>query len=179
MDPGGPMTHYLVRQLQFTRREFLRGLRDVNAEEAIRRFIPMNSISWIVGHLADQENRYWVRYVQDQQLVPGLNDLVGYGRPASTPPLDDMWNAWRMITQAADCYLETLTPEQLQAHPEWNGRRIQENTGTLLLRNIHHYWFHLGEALAIRQMLRHTNLPEFIGDMTEAGYAPERPAIED
>lgn len=168
------MTHYLVRQLQFTRREFLRGLGDVTAEEAVRRFTSMNCISWIIGHLADQENRYWVRYVQDQQIATWLDDLVGYGRPASTPQLDEMWNAWHKITRAADRYLETLTPDQLQSYPEWNGRRIQENTGTLLLRNIHHYWFHLGEGLAIRQMLGHTDLPEFVGDMANAGFDPER-----
>ena len=172
------MTHFLVRQLQFTRREFLRGLQGVTAEEAIHRFAPMNCISWIIGHLANQENRYWVHYTQTQKLASGLNNLVGYGRPASTPPLEDMWIAWHTITQAADGYLETLTPELLHAHPKWNGRRIPESTGTLLLRNIHHYWYHLGEALAIRQMLGHTNLPEFVGDMAEAGYAPERPEIK-
>lgn len=43
-----------------------------------------------------------------------------------------------------------------------------------ILRNIYHYWFHLGEAHAIRQLLGHTDLPQFVGDMSEALYRPER-----
>jgi hypothetical protein len=38
----------------------------------------------------------------------------------------------------------------------------------------YHYWFHLGEAFAIRQLLGHRDLPEFVGDMSEAVYRPER-----
>jgi hypothetical protein len=39
-----------------------------------------------------------------------------------------------------------------------------------------HYWFHMGESQAIRQMLGHTNLPQFVGDIGEK--APFRPATE-
>ena len=46
--------------------------------------------------------------------------------------------------------------------------------GTLLLRNTYHYWFHSGEASAVRQMLGHANLPDFVGDMREVPYRPER-----
>ena len=44
-----------------------------------------------------------------------------------------------------------------------DGRPHVESIGTMLLRVIDHYWFHIGEATAIRQMLGHTNLPEFVG----------------
>jgi hypothetical protein len=37
----------------------------------------------------------------------------------------------------------------------------------------YHYWFHCGEAHAIRQMLGHTDLPQFVGDMSEALHRPE------
>jgi hypothetical protein len=43
----------------------------------------------------------------------------------------------------------------------------------MLLRSVYHYWTHLGEAHAIRQMLGHTDLPQFVGDMSEALYRPE------
>ena len=43
----------------------------------------------------------------------------------------------------------------------------------MLLRNIYHYWFHMGEAHAIRQLLGHPDLPQFVGDMSEAVYWPE------
>ena len=48
------MTHPLVTQLRFTRSEWLRGLEAVTAEDASRRFGPINPIAWMIGHLAWQ-----------------------------------------------------------------------------------------------------------------------------
>jgi hypothetical protein len=39
-----------------------------------------------------------------------------------------------------------------------------------LLRNIYHYWFHMGEAHAIRQRLGHDPTRQFVGNVTEADY---------
>jgi uncharacterized damage-inducible protein DinB len=165
------MTHPFVDQLRFTRSEWLRALDGVSDTEARRRFEPMNCISWIIGHLAAQENAYWVLWGQGKELHPDLNGLVGYGSPPSTPPLDEMWAAWREVTQAADAFLETLTAERLLTHLEWQGKTRPENIGTLLYRNIYHYWYHLGEAHAIRQMLGHKDLPQFVGAIgTKAPY---------
>jgi hypothetical protein len=50
---------------------------------------------------------------------------------------------------------------------EINGKPVYESIGTLLQRNIYHYWFHSGEALAIRQLLGHTDLPEFVGSFPD------------
>jgi hypothetical protein len=166
-------SHPLVTQLRFARSEFLRCLEGVSAEEAIRRLGPMNCISWIVGHLANQEHRYWVVWPSKRELAPGLNELVGYGRPASTPPLGEMWTVWRTVTKSADQFLDTLTPSKLQEHLEYEGQRLEESLGTLLQRNLYHYWFHIGEAHAIRQMLGHRDLPQFVGDISQAPYRPE------
>ena len=165
---------FLVCQLRFARSEFARCLEGVSDDDARRRVEPMNCISWMVGHMANQEHRFWVMLGQDQALYPALNDLVGFGRPASTPPLEEMWDAWRTITQAADRYLETLTPALLLAHRLHNGVPVPESTGTMLMRNIYHYWFHTGEAHAVRQMLGHTGLPEFVGRMEQAAYRLEQ-----
>jgi uncharacterized damage-inducible protein DinB len=166
--------HLLVTQLRFTRSEFVRCLEDVSAEDALRRLEPMNCISWIIGHLATQENAYWVLWAQGQTLAPGLYQRVGHGQPPSTPPLDEMWATWREITQAADKYLDTLTPQELQTHLEQEGKPRPESIGTMLLRNIYHYWYHIGEAHAIRQMLGHPDLPQYVGDLSRAVYRPER-----
>ena len=99
-------THPLVSQLRFTRSEFVRCIKEVSPEDATRRIMPMNCISWIVGHLANQEQTYWVLLAQGHVMVPGLNDLVGSGKPASTPPLDEMWADWHTITEASDIYLD-------------------------------------------------------------------------
>lgn len=167
------MTHPLVIQQRFARSEFVRCLAGVTEEEARHRFVPMNSISWMVGHLANQENTYWVLIAQGKQIVPDLYSLVGYGKPASTPPLAEMWAAWREITAVADQYLDTLTTDTLQTYFEWKGKPTTESVGTMLQRNLYHYWFHNGEAYAVRQMLGHTGLPDFVGDMSAALYRPE------
>jgi hypothetical protein len=166
-------THPLVTQLRFARSEFLRCLDGVSAGDAIRRLEPMNCISWIVGHLANQEHRYWVLWAQGENLAPGLQALVGFGQPASTPSLDEMWATWQTVTRAADGFLDTLTTAKLQTHLEWQGEPLRESIGTLLYRNVYHYWFHTGEAHAIRQMLGHGELPQFVGDMSLAVYRPE------
>ena len=165
--------HPLVTQLRFARSELARCLEGVPAEDAVRRLEPMNCISWIVGHLAAQEHYLWVEAGQGRFLAPGLYQRVGYGQPASTPPLDEMWEVWHTVTEAADEFLDTLTTEGLERHLELKGRALEESVGTSLMRNIYHYWFHTGEAHAIRQMLGHGELPQFVGDMSKAGYRPE------
>ena len=166
-------THPLITQLRFARSEFVRCLDGVSAEDGVHRIMPMNSISWIVGHMADQERGWWVYLAQGRMLAPGLNDLVGFGKPASTPPLDEMWAIWHTATQTADEYLDTLTTETLQTHLVHKGVPRPESIGTMIYRTIYHYWYHTGEAHAIRDLLGHAGLPEFVGDMSQALYRPE------
>jgi hypothetical protein len=162
--------HPLVIQLQFARAEFKRCLDGVYPEDAQKLIQPLNCISWIIGHLANQEHRYWVESAQGISVVEGLNDLVGYGKPPSAPPLAEMWEVWGKVSQAADVYLLNLTEDKLKDYLFRDDKPVSENTGTMLLRNIYHYWFHTGEAHAIRQMLGHKKLPQFVGDMSGAIY---------
>jgi uncharacterized damage-inducible protein DinB len=159
-----------VIQLRFTRSEFVRCLEGVTPEDAVRRVLPMNCISWTVGHLANQENAYWNILAGGENQAPGLNDLVGFGKPASTPPLEEMWAAWRKVARSADAYLDTLDEARLREFFMWKGEPRPESIGTMLLRNIYHYWFHTGEAHAVRQLLGHTDLPQFVGNMSQATY---------
>ncbi len=164
------MTHPLVTQLHFARSEFIRCMDGVLPEEAQIRQEPMNCLSWIVGHLASQEQYLWIEGAQDRLIDPGLHKLVGYGQPPSTPPWDQMWASWRAITLATEDYLESITDETVDEHLVWHGESLSESVGTSLLRNIYHYWFHLGEAHAIRQGLGHTDLPDFVGSMEKVRY---------
>lgn len=166
------MTHPLIDQLRFTRSEWLRALDGIADDDARRRFEPMNSISWIVGHLAWQEQRYWLTIAQGETPHPELNELVGYGRPASTPPLADMIAVWHEITTTADLWLDSVTTATLAAQIAW--RDWPTTNGSLLLRVIYHYWYHIGEIMAIRQQLGQHDLPDFVGDIdTEAPYRAE------
>jgi hypothetical protein len=164
------MTHPLVVQLRFTRSEFVRGLDGLSEGDAQKRILPMNSISWTIGHLAWQEQRYWLFRAQGKVLFPQLNDLFAYGRPASTPSLEEAWGLWHSVTEAADSWLDALTTETIQA-PLAEGL---SNVGTFLRRTTYHYWYHLGEAMGVRQSLGHTSLPDFVGDIDGlAPYVPE------
>lgn len=164
------MPHPLVTQLRFTRSEFVRGLEGLPDGDARRRLLPMNSISWMIGHLAWQEQRYWLFRAQGKMLYPELNQQFAYGEPATTPPLEATWAIWRTVTEAADPWLDTLTTARLQA-PLAEGF---SSAGTFMRRTTYHYWYHLGEALAVRQNLGHTDLPDFVGDIDSlAPYQPE------
>src|SRR5262245_51792046 len=50
-----PMAHPLVDQLRFTRSEWQRALEGVPDADGLKRLQPMNSIGWIVSHLAWHE----------------------------------------------------------------------------------------------------------------------------
>lgn len=168
------MIHPLVNQLRFARSEFKRGLAGLTEEAAARRFLPMNSISWNVGHLSWQEQRYWLRFAQGKTLLPDINERFAYGAPASTPSLNAMWEAWTSITTAADPWLDAITADILTAPILIDGKPRNFTYGNLLLRTIYHYWYHTGENMAIRQQLGHTDLPQFVGDIDgEAPYQPE------
>jgi hypothetical protein len=168
------MAHPIVEQFRFTRREWLRGLEGVTEDEATRHLAAMNCISWIVGHLAWHEHRYWLELAQGQMPYPQLNIIYAYGAPASTPTLAEMLGIWREVTTLADPFLDTLTTAALQQELLRNGQAVGQTLGSAMRRITYHYWFHTGEIQAIRQVLGHTNLPEYVGDIeTEAPYVPE------
>ena len=164
------MPHPLVVQLRFTRSELTRGLNTVTAEDAARRFGSINPIAWMIGHLAWQEQLYWLERAQRVTPVPEVKRF-GYGKPLSVPPLDDAWAWWRTITKAADPYLDGLAGTKLTR--PWKRESSKETPGTKLHRTTYHYWFHLGESQAVRQMLGHTGLPDFVGGFGKARYRPE------
>ena len=170
------MAHPLVDQLRFTRSEWLRGLEGVSEEDAVKHFGRMNCISWNVGHLAWQENMNWVRRLRGAPIHPELTASYAMGAPMSRPPLKDSLAFWYEVTQAGDEYLAGLTTEGLlQATPSATTPGALRVTGSALLRMTYHYWYHLGEIQAIRQMLSQTDLPQFVGPGIDevAGYRPE------
>ncbi|MEM6530392.1 MAG: hypothetical protein AAF653_18980, partial [Chloroflexota bacterium] len=71
-------------------------------------------------------------------------------------------------------YLDNLTQRDMQTHFMWQGKQEREDIGTMLQRNIYHYWYHTGEAQAIRQILGHDDLIQYVGTIPEsANYHPE------
>ena len=145
------MTHPLVDQLRFTRSEWLRVLDGVPPEDGIVRVGPVNSIGWIVSHLAWHEQLTFLTRLNGLTPVPEANEHGVNGRPASTPPLDEALRVWRAVTTAVDPALDRLTPVELAGWlPDSPQPRL---VGSSLQRVIYHYWVHIGEIAALRQVL--------------------------
>lgn len=169
------MAHPLVDQLRFTRSEFMSAVRGVSDADARRRLLPMNAIGWNIGHLAWQEQRYFVTYAQGETPFPDLAEEFAVGAPGTTPELERVLSAWRQVTAAADPWLDTLTADRLQEHVTNRGKPTARVYGNLLQRVIYHYWYHTGETMAIRQQLGHAKLPQFVGNIDDrAPYRPDR-----
>jgi hypothetical protein len=166
------VAHPLVEQIRFTRDEWLRALRGVPEEDGYRRFEPINSIGWIVGHLAWQEQRYFVARAQGRLPLPILDEVAASGGPPSTPSLKEMLADWKVVTAEADVWLDSLTTAGLlEALPPPGNSRT---AGDAIRRTTYHYWFHIGEILAIRQLLGHPHRPEYVGNIEKrAPYRPE------
>ncbi len=168
------MVHPLVEQLRFARSEFMRGLEGLGDADARRRVLPMNCISWNIGHLAWQEQRYWLLRAQGKVPRVDVNEQFAYGASATTPALAAALAAWREITAAADPWLDTVTTRTLESRVLIDGQPSEYIFGSLLQRTIYHYWYHTGENMGIRQALGHAGLPDFVGDIDrEAPYRPE------
>jgi hypothetical protein len=167
------MPHPLVEQLRFTRAEWQRALRGVSEEDGYRRLEPMNSIGWIVGHLAWQEQAYFLTRAQGTTPLPTLEKDAASGGPASTPSLDEMRAAWKQVTALVDPWLDGLTTaDMLGELPRPPGFR--RTVGDAIRRVTYHYWFHIGEIMAIRQLLGHRRLPQYVGNIeARATYRPE------
>ena len=152
----------------------MRAVRGVSDEEACQRFLPMNCLSWNVGHMAWQEQRYFLYYAQGQMPFPEINKAFANGAPASTPALTEVLKAWETITAAADPWLDSLTSAKLEQAVFSKGKPTARIFGNLLQRVIYHYWYHIGENMAIRQRLGHKRLPQFVGAIdSQAPYRPE------
>jgi len=168
------MTHPLIDQFRFTRTEWLRGLEGVSVEDAARHIGSMNCIGWVVGHMAWHEQRTFLQRSQGRIPLPQLNELFAYGAPMSTPAFPDMLVAWKTATTASDPFLDSLTTESLLGDLPLDGKSVGQTVGSALRRVTYHYWYHIGEIQAIRQILGHRELPEYVGDIEVlAPYRPE------
>jgi uncharacterized damage-inducible protein DinB len=166
------VAHPLVDQLRFTRSEWLRALEGIPEADGAQRLQPMNSIGWIVSHLAWHEQLSFLTRLQGVTPVPEANEHGVNGEPASTPPLSVALATWRAVVREADPSLDDLDTAALEA---WLPRTRQPQTrtvGSTVQRVTYHYWFHIGEIISIRQILGHADVPEFVGDID--GEAPYR-----
>src|SRR5690606_34516169 len=93
------MPHPLVKQLRFTRREFSRGLRNVSPQDGLERVGRLNSLGWSVGHLAWQEQKYFLYWGSGSLPYPQIDKAFRSGAAASTPDLHEMLGSGRRSPQ--------------------------------------------------------------------------------
>jgi len=167
------MAHPRVEQLRFARREFARGLAGISPEVAGRELGQMNSIGWMVAHLAWHEQVSWLTRAQGITPFPWLVEMGASGGTKSNPDFDEALDTWRQVCALSDPWLDQLTPAGLRG---FSGKPfgVPQDVGTALLRMTYHYFVHGGEASAIRQVVEGGALPEFIGVIqVEAPWRPE------
>ena len=150
--------HTLVQMYYLTRKEFERNLRGLTDEDARKRIEPMNCISWIIAHVANQQHAFFVDWPQGKERDPRYRPY-GYGSPASQPTLEEALSLWRDACQEADAWLQAATSEYLQKKS--SNSPEGESWGTLIVRCTFHTWCHLGEISSIRQILGHKP-PQFV-----------------
>jgi DinB superfamily len=167
------MPHPRADQLRFARAEFQRGLVGLSDADARRRLLPMNSISWMIGHMAWHERLVWLVRGQGLEVEPIL-DSVATGQPATTPPLDEMLAAWGRVTALADPFIDAQATSTLEVPLPHDSRPDPPSAGSQIQRVTYHYWSHIGEASAVRQILGHTDIAQYVGDLeTDAAYRRE------
>jgi len=168
------MAHVLVDQLRFARSEWQRALRGVTEEDGNRHFGQMNSIGWIVGHLAWHEQRICLMRPREVVLLPALNEEFFSGAPMTTPSLKAMRSAWSKVTKESEAFLDTLTTRALMRDLPRDGKPTGQTFADAMRRMTFHYWFHIGEILAIRQMIGGKGLPEYVGNLeAKTPYRPD------
>jgi hypothetical protein len=107
---------------------------------------------------------------------PELQDIAPNGGPPSTPALREMLLLWRQVATSVDPWLDELTTGTLAA--DLGGPGGKRTVADSIQRVTYHYWFHIGEILAICQQLGHRRLPEFVGDIdSRAPWRPDPPGV--
>jgi hypothetical protein len=168
----GKQPHNLVWQLRKAREEWAIIFEGVSDEDGFRRVGRMNSLGWMMAHLAWHEQLVYA-LMTGKMIAPTLNEIAPTGGPVTTPRLSEMTSLWQQVTSETDAYFATLTLEDLRGHLEFNGDTFPECIGAIFQRINNHYFYHIGEASAIRQMLEHPDIPDIMAEFGSVTYHPE------
>src|SRR3990170_8728108 len=77
----------------------------------------------------------------------------------STPALADTMRFWYEVIHASAPFLDGLTTQSLVEELLLEGKGVGQSVGSAMRRMTYHYWYHIGEIQAIRQLIGHTGLP--------------------
>ena len=165
--------HPLVNQLHFTRTQWRLAFAGLTEPDATRRLMPANSLGWMIGHLAFNEHIVWGVMGRGLPIAEDVSRFMG-GRLASTPAFAEVWAIWERVIDESDAFLTQLTQEDMERRLQWEGVPERDTIGTMLLNNIYHYWYHLGESQMVRQLMGHDGLTEYVSPIVgRFAYRPE------
>jgi hypothetical protein len=169
------MPHPLILQLRFTRSQFARVVKGVTEEEATRRPHGLNAVGWSVAHLTWQEQKYFLDDGQGERPYPDVDRAYRPGAPASAPALEATLRVWRDVTCRADPWPDDLDVAAMAApYRKKDGSDGARIVGDLPQRVLYHYWLHLGQVVAVRRLLGHEKVPQFVGNVDrQASYVAE------
>ena len=117
--------------LRLTCKEFDRNLAGLNDDDARKRIEPMNCISWIIAHVANQHHTFFVAWQQEKAAETRFLPY-GYGSPASQSHLEEALSLWHDATGDTEVWLKSVTNEKLKELPATSSPE-SENNGALMV----------------------------------------------
>ena len=115
----------------------------------------LNAGSWVVAHVAQQQEAYWCTGAQGLEPDEWLAALdVGFGSEASVPDYHEALEAFARVRARSIPYLRSLRDEDLDAVMEPSGDSGGAPTvGDLLVRAVGHVFVHTGELATIASLV--------------------------
>ena len=110
----------------------------------------LNAGSWVVAHVAQQQEAYWCTGAQGldpDEWLAGLE--VGFGSEPSVPDYRESLDAFARTRARSIPYLRSLRDEDLES--VMAGRA--ETVGDLLVRAVGHVFVHTGELATIASLV--------------------------
>ncbi|CAN5708296.1 hypothetical protein BH23DEI1_BH23DEI1_08520 [soil metagenome] len=160
------MAQLIARILLSARTDLLRALDGLDDAHGALRLGGLNEPAWIVAHLAEQEQRYWLRAFRAAAVAPEL-DHYRRGRPERVMPLSQAVDTWLRVAAATESrLLDLVEPELARGAPDPSAGPT-ETVGVMCLRVFGHYYLHLGQLTAFRRWLG-LPVPTFVGRLPAA-----------
>ena len=115
----------------------------------------LNAGSWIVAHLAKQQDDYWNAGAQG--LAPDVwlvEQRVGFGDALLVPDFAEAVGAFGRVRAGAIPYLRSLSEKDLDTVVRRSSSsRVEQTAGELLARSVGHCFAHTGELAAIASLV--------------------------
>lgn len=115
----------------------------------------LNAGSWIVAHVAQQQEAYWctgAQGLEPDEWLAGLD--VGFGSEPSVPDYAESLAAFGRVRARAIPYLRSLRDGDLDSIMESSrGSGGAPTVGDLLVRSVGHLFVHTGELATIASLV--------------------------